>query len=297
MPKNTANHEDQDGMQFTAIDVETANADVGSICQIGIAVFSNGVVTEEWCTLVNPEDDFDDMNVFVHGIEPRMVEGKPTLPEVVDNLRKYLNGSVTVCHTSFDRVAIDRGLRKYGIEPIETCWLDSARVVRRTWKELAESGYGLVSVCKRIGYSFKHHDALEDAKASGHVMVAALEASGIDLQTWLKRVNQPIGLEKAHNGVLREANPEGDLFGEVIVFTGALHMARREAANLAANMGCKVIDAVTKETTILVVGDQDAQRLAGQEKSSKHRKAESLARKGQNIRIIRESDFLALVEQ
>lgn len=55
-------------------------------------------------------------------------------------------------------------------------------------------------------------------------------------------------------------------------------------------------DGVTKNTTILVVGDQDVRKLAGQEKSSKHRKAEDLIKKGQAIRIIRETDFKELVD-
>jgi DNA polymerase-3 subunit epsilon len=156
------------------------------------------------------------------------------------------------------------------------------------------SGYGLKKVCKKIGYEFKHHDALEDAKAAGHVLLAAMKESKVDLDAWRKLVKQPIGLASV-NGVLREANPEGDLFGEVLVFTGALDLPRREAAELAASIGCQVADNVTKKTTILVVGDQDILRLAGHEKSNKHRKAEELAAEGYPIRIVRESDFKALV--
>lgn len=51
-----------------------------------------------------------------------------------------------------------------------------------------------------------------------------------------------------------------------------------------------------KTTTLLVVGDQDIQKLAGHEKSSKHRKAEQLIAEGQHIRILGESDFLRLVK-
>jgi DNA polymerase III subunit epsilon len=82
----------------------------------------------------------------------------------------------------------------------------------------------------------------------------------------------------------------------VLVFTGALTMPRREAANLAASIGCEVAPGVTKHTTILVVGDQDVLRLAGHEKSRKHRKAEELIGKGQTIRILRETDFHELVK-
>lgn len=48
---------------------------------------------------------------------------------------------------------------------------------------------------------------------------------------------------------------------------------------------------MTKKTTLLVVGDTDVGRLAGHDKSSKHRKAEDLVAAGFPIRIIRETDF------
>ena len=68
-------------MQFVAIDVETANPDMGSICQIGLAKFVDGQLAEEWSTLVDPEDYFDDVNISIHGIELRMVRGQPKLPQ------------------------------------------------------------------------------------------------------------------------------------------------------------------------------------------------------------------------
>ena len=74
-----------------------------------------------------------------------------------------------------------------------------------------------------------------------------------------------------------------------------MEIPRREAADLAASIGCTVAAGVTKKTTLLVVGDQDITRLAGKEKSSKHIKAEQLIKKGQSIRILKESDFKELV--
>jgi len=284
-------------MHFVAIDVETANPDIGSICQVGVAKFIDGQLAEEWSTLVDPEDYFDDVNISIHGIEPPMVRGQPKLPEIADRLRATLENTVSVCHTHFDRIALTRAYLKYKLVPISTQWLDSARVVRRTWKELAWTGYGLASVCSKIGYEFQHHDALEDAKAAGFVLLAALRESQQSLEDWKRRVNQPIDPESSSSGasIQRDGNPEGDLFGEVIVFTGALDLPRAEAADLAAAVGCQVAQGVTKRTTLLVVGDQDATKLAGHEKSSKHRKAEQLVSEGHRLRIIRESDFRALV--
>ncbi len=284
-------------MQFVAIDVETANADMGSICQIGLARFVDGELVEEWGTLVDPDDYFDEVNISIHGIEPRMVQGQPKLPQIADRLRATLESTVSVCHTHFDRIALARAYGKYNLNPISTTWLDAARVVRRTWKELAWKGYGLANVCSRIGYEFQHHDALEDAKAAGFVLLAALRESQQDLDHWCRRVNQPIdpASSSSSNVVQRDGNPEGDLYGEVLVFTGALELPRSQAADLAASIGCQVASGVTKKTTILVVGDQDVTKLAGHEKSSKHRKAEQLVTEGHRIRIIRESDFKSLV--
>jgi len=89
----------------------------------------------------------------------------------------------------------------------------------------------------------------------------------------------------------------GPLAGEFIVFTGALEIPRREAADLAASIDCTVVANVTKKATLLVVGDTDVDLLAGHSKSSKHRKAEEMASKGLLIRIIRETDFKELTEQ
>jgi DNA polymerase-3 subunit epsilon len=279
-------------MEFVAIDVETANADISSICQIGMARYENGVLAEEWKSYVDPEDYFDGINISIHGIDESVVHGAPTLTKLADYLYRFLNNRVVVCHTHFDRVAVKQAVEKYGIIPPECVWLDSARVARRVWKEFAWSGYGLYNVCRTLGYEFKHHDALEDAKAAGYVLLTAINRSGLDLEAWLKRIQQPID---PASRIKREGNPEGPLYGEVLVFTGALEIPRRDAAEMAAKIGCQVACGVTKKTTILVVGDQDVKRLAGHEKSSKHRKAEELISKGFSIRILRESDFRELV--
>lgn len=284
-------------MDFVAIDVETANADMASICQIGVAKYNNGILIEEWSSLIDPEDYFDFINIDIHGITEEDVEGKPTFPEIFNQLGSLLNDAICVSHTHFDRVSISRALTKYGLPNFDTTWLDSARVARRTWEEFAWGGYGLANICNKIDYQFKHHDALEDAKASGHVLLAAIEKTGLDVNAWLKRIKQPIDPANVSSGaaIKRDGNPEGELYGEILVFTGALEIPRSEAADLAASIGCTVAPGVTKKTTLLVVGDQDISKLAGKEKSAKHIKAEQLIKQGQSIRILKESDFKELV--
>jgi DNA polymerase III subunit epsilon len=282
-------------VNFIALDVETANPDLASICQVGIVEFQNGKIASELERLVNPEDYFDGMNVLIHGIEEKDVEGQPTWQEIHEYISDLLTGKIVVSHTAFDRTSLLRACEKYRVKPIECTWLDSARVVRRTWTDFSKSGYGLSSVADALGIEFKHHNAKEDARAAGEILVRAIQHSQVSLSEWLIKSQRPIGAENGSTAIRREGNQDGPLFGEIIVFTGALTISRREAADLAAQAGCEVIPSVNRTTTLLVVGDQDIQKLAGHDKSTKHRKAEALIAKGQNIRILRESDFQKLL--
>lgn len=285
-------------MEFVAVDFETANPSYASICQIGFARYSRGELTDEWKSYVDPEDYFHPMSVRVHGIDFPMVQGAPRIPDVHADLHRWLDGSVAVSHTAFDRVALQQALEKYGLPAPDCRWLDSSLVARRAWDECAYAGYGLAPVCRLIGYDFTHHDALEDAKAAGQVLIAACARSGLTVEEWITRVRHPIDARASSRYAectRRDGNSEGPLFGEVVVFTGALRISRMTAADLAAELGCQVDSSVTKRTTMLVVGDQDVRRLSGHERSSKHRRAEELAASGQGIRILRESDFNALV--
>jgi len=279
---------------FAAIDVETANADVASICQVGIVTFADGRAAGTWQSLLNPEDEFDPFNVAIHGIGEVTVRGAPRFPDIAPILRRMLEGRTVVSHMPFDRLAMDRVHRKYGLSPMECTWLDSARVTRRTWPEFAARGYGLADVAEFCGIDFRHHDAAEDARAAGQILMCAVAHTGLSVAEWVVRSQLP--LHPGSDRVARLGHPDGPLAGEVVVFTGALLMPRREAAELAARVGCDVAEAVTKKTSLLVVGDQDVRRFAGREKSSKHRRAEQLLAEGYPIRILAEADFLALVD-
>jgi DNA polymerase-3 subunit epsilon len=282
-------------MDFVAIDVETANADLASICQVGIATVRAGAVVDQWSCLVDPEDYFDDINVEIHGIDEDQVRGAPTFAGIYPDLQSRTAGQVIVSHTSFDRAAVASAAGRYQLALAANVWLDSARVARRAWPEkYAIRGYGLANVASDLGIAFRHHDAGEDARVAAEILLRACGVAALDLEGWIGRVALPI-LPETAAPIRREGNSEGPLYGETIAFTGALEIPRRDAANLAAAAGCNVESGVTKKTTLLVVGDQDVQKLAGQSKSSKHRKAEGLIAKGQEIRILRETDFKMLI--
>ena len=96
-------------MEFVAIDVETANADMASICQIGIAQFKGGALAEEWKTYVDPQDHFDGINVSIHGIDEDVVAGAPTFAMLKDTLFSRLSGRIIVGAMAGTAIAVSAG--------------------------------------------------------------------------------------------------------------------------------------------------------------------------------------------
>jgi DNA polymerase-3 subunit epsilon len=278
-------------MDFIALDVETANENFGSICAIGIAGFKDGELVKSLEYLIDPQDHFSQINIDIHGITPAMVAGAPNFAGILPLLTESFGAIPIAYHTHFDRAAVNRAAEAAGLPAPLFAWIDTARIARRTWPRFSQRGYGLKNLAKEFGFNFIHHTAPEDARCAGLILLKAISDSGLGLAEWQALASRPL---TPRPRVALEGNPDGDLAGEVICFTGALTLPRATAAALAADLGCDVRDSVTTATTILVVGEQDLHKTAGQQKSSKHRKAEDMIAKGQAIRIVGEHDFLQL---
>ncbi|CAN5163725.1 hypothetical protein BH09PSE3_BH09PSE3_16330 [soil metagenome] len=280
-------------MRFIAVDLETANPRMSSICQIGVVVFENGKEVDSEMRLVNPHDYFDPYNVAIHGITAEHVLGSPRFADLHQWLCELTSGQVVACHTHFDRVALTQACGIHTLDPLPCNWLDTAMVARRAWLQFSKSGYGLANLAQNFGIEFQHHDALHDARTAGLILIRAMEETGYNPLEWIDRCNSSAGSKSGAN-IRREGDGDGPLMGESIVFTGSLGIPRRDAADFAHEAGASVEAGVTKKTSLLVVGDQDIEKLNGQNKSSKHRKAEQLIGSGQPIRILGEADFMGM---
>lgn len=281
-------------MKYVIVDIETANPNITSICQIAIVTYENGQIIDQWHTLINPKTDFHYMNVMIHGIDERAVKNAPTLSDVADIIKTKFADNIICSYGAFDRSSLTRIFPE-----LSNQWLDIVRVVRRSWgQEFAKYGYGLASMASALKIKqANHHDALDDVLVAGEILIKALADSQQDLDFWLHRVKKPIDLEhyqKAHSKL--EGNPEGELHGETIVFTGELSIPRAKAAELAVKAGCNVATSVSKKVTLLVIGEQDLSKLNGKELSSKEIKAKALIEKGHKIQLLSENDFFNLIK-
>ncbi|RJS91087.1 exonuclease domain-containing protein [Salinisphaera sp. Q1T1-3] len=183
-----------DPTAFIAVDVETANADVGSICQIGFARFAGGVLVDNWSWLVHPQTYFAAGNIAVHGIRPMDVSHAPDWAARHAEVATLLRDQVVVSHTTFDVAAMSRACETHGRPMIQARWLDSVRVARRAFPALKGDGggHGLANLQRVLGFEFAHHDAGEDARAAGWVIEAAVRATGLSVADWLTAAHRPV---------------------------------------------------------------------------------------------------------
>ena len=169
-------------MKFYALDVETANPDQFSICQIGIVVFENGRVVDTWSSYIDPQSYFHWAFIRVHGITEEMVKGQPTFARVYPKLRRLLENNIVVHHSPFDKVAFHKAFDRFYLEPFHARWLDSVKVASKAFGNgTLEGGYNLANLANYLDIDFKHHDALEDAIACGKVVVHASRRMGVEV--------------------------------------------------------------------------------------------------------------------
>ena len=80
------------GINFIAIDFETATRKRASICEAGICVVRNGKVAETRSWLVRPEGNYYSYwNMQIHGIRPSDTENAPEFPEIWTKITEYLD--------------------------------------------------------------------------------------------------------------------------------------------------------------------------------------------------------------
>lgn len=174
------------GLRFVALDVETACSDAASICQIGIACVGMDNSIRTWTTYVNPQVAFSPFNTQLHGIGPAHVRHAPGFAETVALLEPLLAGQPVIQHSSFDRRAIHGACAAIGRAVPPWQWGDSVRIARMGWPEFkGNGGHGLAHLKQRLGLSFRHHDAGEDARAAAEVVLLAEERTGLGFDALL----------------------------------------------------------------------------------------------------------------
>jgi DNA polymerase-3 subunit epsilon len=299
---------------WVAIDFETANEFRGSPCAVALVAVRDGIVVDQLVTYIQPppsRSSFSPFNMSIHGISPAMVAGAPTWPEALAAILRFVDGRTLVAHNAaFDVGVIRDACTETGVAWPTLSYGCTLVVARRTWQLLS---YSLPWVAAAANHELlDHHNPAADAYAAAAIMKAALVVHGktsvpdtlAGLRIQLGEVSSVAWTGCHHLGESRAksalpganlgADPDGPLFGLRVCFTGTLgSMPRRQAWELVAEAGGQPVPSVTKDTDLLVAGEQDPRRLVpGATLSGKQQKAAALLATGHSIELIAEPDFL-----
>ena len=313
-PRTPLEIEPATGLNFVAFDVETANAARGSVCAIGAAVVRGGAVVATHSWLTRPPaglDEFDWFNVDVHGITAEMVADQPSFADRLDQLLEVADGLPLVAHNAaFDMGALREACIAVGREWPTVDYACSLVMARRSLDLIS---YRLPMVAEECGVDLAdHHEAGADAAACARIVLeiarrrGAADFAGLcrDLQVLPGRL-EAAAWSRCHSSSPRgavpaaaaDADPTHPLFGQVVVFTGALSIRRQDAWDAVAACGAVVKEGVTKRTTMLVVGDGFTGRDPAEFWSGKAEKAVRWREKGHRIEVLTEADLVDMLTE
>ena len=167
------------GLNFVAIDFETAMSKRASVCEVGICVVRDGKVTDTKSWLVRPEgNEYGELNVQIHGIRPRDTARAPEFPEVWAEIAEYLEEiPVLVAHNAaFDISCIRKSLELYGIDKPEADYYCSLRAARHNYDFRCNT---LDFLCAQFGIpEGNHHRAGDDAEMCARLFLREVKDAG-----------------------------------------------------------------------------------------------------------------------
>ncbi|OIQ21055.1 MAG: DNA polymerase III subunit epsilon [Flavobacterium sp. MedPE-SWcel] len=154
-------------MTFTAIDFETATGHPHSACAVGIVTVEDGVITEEYYTLIQPPDnEYWFRNIQVHGIKPIETLDKPMFDDLFPEIQKRLFGRKIVAHNEgFDRKVLSKTMDWYGLYYDELEIADKWECTCKIYRAKGYKPANLKACSDRNGIALNHHEALSDARA------------------------------------------------------------------------------------------------------------------------------------
>lgn len=172
--------------RFAAVDVETANDDPGSICEIGIVIIEDGREVERYNTLVDPRCRFGLHQTRVHGITSEKVAGCPSWGMIAGRVRDVLGELPVAAHSGFDRRALKAACGERHFPALRSDWIDTTTVLRRAWPEQfgGRRPCSLSAAAEFFNVTFSHHKALDDARMSALILVRAMQHTGKGLFQW-----------------------------------------------------------------------------------------------------------------
>ncbi len=169
------------GLDYVAIDFETANTYANSACSVGLVRFVDGKEDASIYSLIHPAKMYfiPEWTEQIHHIGYDDVRNKPQFPEIWDTLvvpfLEQVPGLPLVAHNAgFDMNVIRSCMDYYGMPVPRLCYFDSLKVAQRTWLEL--DCHRLTYLGEKFLIQYNAHNALDDSRTCGKIVRLAAKA-------------------------------------------------------------------------------------------------------------------------
>ncbi len=287
---------------YCVVDVETTglSSKHDRIIEIALLRVRNNVAVARYSQLINPRRKISSHTSELTGITNDMVAEMPTIDEVEKDVLNFLQQDLIVGHNvSFDI----RFLNSAFNNAVQNKYTDTLVFAKKLYPELPN--HKLSYLTDYLHVSKSTHRALADCVATKE-LYDAIKATMLERNL---STNDLFPSSKISKGSKRtnlasivptsdQIDEDSFFYGQHVTFTGKLErMERKEAAQIVANLGGIAGDNVTKKTNYLILGDNDYNASLHGEKSSKHKKAEKMQMEGNDIEILDESTFYAILQE
>ncbi len=152
-------------LETTGLDAETCN-----ITEIGAVKISGGHVTEQFSSLINPEEPISAEITKITGITDEMVKDKPTIDKVIPDFYKFCDNAILVAYNiPFDYKFLSNKARKSGYS-FDHKQADALVMARQKIGGLRS--YKLIKVAEYLNVPLVGaHRAVNDAIATAKVFI------------------------------------------------------------------------------------------------------------------------------
>ncbi len=161
------------GKEFVVYDLETTGLDRSKdrIIEIGAVRIKDGVMTETFSSLINPECLIPQKTTALTGITDAAVKGAPTIAEVMPDFYKFCDGAIMVGQNS---IQFDWPFLREKAEPMKIYFeneqLDIMLLAKQFYPELGK--YNLDFLSKQFGVvNEEAHRAISDTVTTAKIFI------------------------------------------------------------------------------------------------------------------------------
>lgn len=157
--------------EFVVLDFETTGLDPSTdkIIEVSALKYKNGILIDEFQTLINPKIKIPYEITEINGITNAMVKNKPTIEEILPKLLDFIGELPIVAHNApFDAKFLKYNvLRHYGEDNINNTFIDTLAIARKLFPNLRN--HKLETIKKHLKMDVDSHRAYDDTLVTAQI--------------------------------------------------------------------------------------------------------------------------------